>query len=198
MINNRERALIEFFGAIDGIYGPNYECKYYPCHFEEQDCSLCFCPFYPCLIYKLGGEITVSTDGKYVWSCKNCWWIHKKENVEDIIGYFSGFSKQMLAEENWYFFNRALQTILFGEEVGENTGKAYNLMPANFYGSDCSEIDNAEFIAVKISNFEIESLRKIKNLDEAEDGDILIPEKTGNFLRGKYKDSFVECMLECY
>ena len=23
-------------------------CQYYPCHFHNQDCTFCFCPFYPC------------------------------------------------------------------------------------------------------------------------------------------------------
>ncbi|MDP6613031.1 MAG: cysteine-rich small domain-containing protein, partial [Candidatus Hydrothermarchaeota archaeon] len=24
------------------------KCEYYPCHFQGQDCTWCFCPFYPC------------------------------------------------------------------------------------------------------------------------------------------------------
>jgi threonine-phosphate decarboxylase len=31
-----------------GPLGSNRECNYYPCHFESQDCTFCFCPFYPC------------------------------------------------------------------------------------------------------------------------------------------------------
>nr|WP_269850484.1 cysteine-rich small domain-containing protein [Methanosarcina horonobensis] len=28
--------------------GGRKTCEYYPCHFEGQNCTFCFCPFYPC------------------------------------------------------------------------------------------------------------------------------------------------------
>lgn len=56
------------------------DCEYYPCHFPGHDCTFCFCPFYPCLDSLTGGRYVISRKtGKYVWSCKKCDWIHKKD-----------------------------------------------------------------------------------------------------------------------
>jgi len=57
-------------------------CRYYPCHFEGQDCRFCFCPFYPCGDTSTGGRWIISSKGKRVWSCKNCHWIHRPEVAE--------------------------------------------------------------------------------------------------------------------
>jgi len=57
-------------------------CRYYPCHFEGQDCRFCFCPFYPCGDSSTGGRWIVSSKGKRVWSCRNCHWIHRREVAE--------------------------------------------------------------------------------------------------------------------
>jgi len=46
-------------------------CDRFPCHFLEQDCSLCFCPFYPCLDMRTGGK---EKDGS--WCCESCHIIH--------------------------------------------------------------------------------------------------------------------------
>ncbi|VVB70006.1 Cysteine-rich small domain protein [uncultured archaeon] len=46
-------------------------CERYPCHFSEQDCVFCFCPFYPCLDSRTGGR----ADGEN-WSCNGCSLIH--------------------------------------------------------------------------------------------------------------------------
>jgi histidinol-phosphate aminotransferase len=59
------------------------ECKYYPCHFEDQDCTFCFCPFFPCEDNTKGEFIVGKKRGK-VWTCKNCNDIHKLEIVEKI------------------------------------------------------------------------------------------------------------------
>ncbi len=64
-----------------GIKGPNRECSYYPCHFPNQDCTFCYCPFYPCLDERLG-KFKISSKGEKVWSCKNCDWIHTREVAE--------------------------------------------------------------------------------------------------------------------
>ena len=29
------------------VVGSDESCEYYPCHFVGQDCTWCFCPFYP-------------------------------------------------------------------------------------------------------------------------------------------------------
>ena len=60
-------------------------CEYYPCHASLDDCTFCFCPFYPCLDDLTGGRFVASEKtGKDVWSCKRCEWIHKKETARNI------------------------------------------------------------------------------------------------------------------
>lgn len=59
--------------------GSNLECEYHPCHFEGQDCTFCYCPFYPCGDGSTGGAWIKD---KGVWSCLNCKWIHEKSTVE--------------------------------------------------------------------------------------------------------------------
>jgi len=193
MKSERERALIDLFAAMEDLAGSAPECYHYPCHFEGQDCSLCFCPFYPCLIYRLGGELIVSSTGSYVWSCQNCRWVHEKENVEEIVTYFSAFPRQFLVEADWRFFSKSLQEILFGEELGREEGVAYNLMPANFYGCECEPANSGEFLDIIIDGFRIVSVRKIDRMDEAEG--VVIPEKSGNTIVGMDEGGFVRCTL---
>ncbi|MCS7143525.1 MAG: hypothetical protein NZ879_00705 [Archaeoglobaceae archaeon] len=187
-----ERGLIDLFTAMNSLVGSAYECKYYPCHFEDQDCSLCFCIFYPCLLYRFG-EIVFSHSGKAVWSCKNCFWIHEKDHVEEVITYFSAYPRQFLVEADWYFFNRALQEILFGRELGYSIGEAYNLMPANFYGFNCREARDGSFLAVRIKEGFLE-LRELKDFEDLRD-EILIPQKFAKILRGFDGKGYVECEL---
>lgn len=63
--------------------GPNEECPYYNCHFEGQDCSLCFCPLYPCLDGALG-KMVLTKKGTEVWSCEDCYWIHRNDVASEI------------------------------------------------------------------------------------------------------------------
>ncbi len=58
--------------------GPRRDCEYYPCHFEGQDCTWCFCPLYPCLDEDLG-EWVRSRNGSRVWGCQNCDLVHREE-----------------------------------------------------------------------------------------------------------------------
>uniref|UniRef100_A0A7C3M9A6 Cysteine-rich small domain-containing protein n=1 Tax=Archaeoglobus fulgidus TaxID=2234 RepID=A0A7C3M9A6_ARCFL len=189
-MNPRERALIDLFAAIEGLSGSALECPHYPCHYEGQDCSLCYCPFYPCLIYRLGGEIVVSSSGKYVWSCKDCHWIHEKENVEEVLSYFSSFPRQLLVEADWRFFSKSLQEILFGEEIGFEINNAYNLTPANIYGFECEPLSEGQFLDVSIENFMISDIRKLSEPERAEG--VIIPEKSGRVLIG-YHNGFLKC-----
>lgn len=182
MNENRERALVELFSALDGVYGTNYECKYYPCHFYGQDCTFCYCPFYPCLIYDLGGELILTEDG-YVWSCKGCNWVHVRENAEEIIHRLEGYPRQRLVEEDWFFYSRVLQEVLYGEERGIWIGKSYNLMPVILRGKECEEVEDVEFLAATIEDFEVVDVRRIKLLEEA-NGEILIPLKVGGEVYG--------------
>lgn len=58
--------------------GSNTECAYYPCHHDGQDCTFCYCPFYPCNDKEVGGEEIVSRRGRPVWSCKHCHFMHDR------------------------------------------------------------------------------------------------------------------------
>ncbi len=55
-------------------------CERYPCHFPEQDCTFCFCPFYPCMDPRTGGCI----EGED-WCCEACTLIHLSEVSETIM-----------------------------------------------------------------------------------------------------------------
>ncbi|NPB01780.1 MAG: hypothetical protein GXO28_02580 [Methanopyri archaeon] len=54
--------------------GPNEDCDYYPCHYEGQDCTWCFCPLYPCEDESLG-EWVKTREGE-VWGCADCTMVH--------------------------------------------------------------------------------------------------------------------------
>lgn len=49
-------------------------CERFPCHSLEQDCSLCFCPFYPCRDRRTGGK-----EQEGAWNCESCQIIHRPE-----------------------------------------------------------------------------------------------------------------------
>jgi len=61
-------------------------CEYYPCHFEGQDCTFCFCPFYPCGDVRAGGELIRKSSGGTVWSCAGCILIHRGDIAEKVLG----------------------------------------------------------------------------------------------------------------
>ncbi|CAJ36196.1 adenosylcobinamide amidohydrolase [Methanocella arvoryzae] len=58
-------------------------CKYYPCHYEGQDCTYCFCPLYPCEDPELG-EWIMSSSGCPVWGCKDCTLLHHPEAAKHL------------------------------------------------------------------------------------------------------------------
>lgn len=61
----------------------NKSCAYFPCHKGLEDCTFCYCPFYPCENLEFGRYI-FTKDKHKIWSCKNCSWIHKKRVVDNI------------------------------------------------------------------------------------------------------------------
>lgn len=71
--------------AASGEPASRNTCEYYPCHFNCQDCTFCFCPFYPCEDPRTGGRWIDSTTGSKVWSCESCTIIHRNEVVQDIL-----------------------------------------------------------------------------------------------------------------
>ncbi|HIP16089.1 MAG TPA: hypothetical protein EYG77_02665 [Methanothermococcus okinawensis] len=72
------------FEKIVILCGANRDCKYYPCHFNNQVCLWCFCPFYPCYDEKLGEFIT-RKDGNKIWSCIKCSWIHRPDVACEVL-----------------------------------------------------------------------------------------------------------------
>lgn len=64
--------------------GVNKACKFFPCHTGLEDCTFCYCPFYPCLDEKLGKYVYSPKQGKSIWSCQSCSWIHKRKVTEEI------------------------------------------------------------------------------------------------------------------
>jgi histidinol-phosphate aminotransferase len=85
------RALKNILSSASKINSPvpMAECSFRPCHFEGQDCRICFCPFYPCLDNLTGGKYVRGRLGGKVWSCADCTWIHRKEPVDKIISEFN-------------------------------------------------------------------------------------------------------------
>ena len=63
-------------------------CQYYPCHKDMEDCSLCYCPIYPCEEEGLGKFY------KGVWDCSNCNIVHKKEIVWQIQSIIRQYAKK--------------------------------------------------------------------------------------------------------
>ena len=68
------------------LAGSKKKCEYYPCHdLDVIDCTFCFCSFYPCEDDLTGGEIVTTENGKVVWGCKNCVWIHKPKVAQKVL-----------------------------------------------------------------------------------------------------------------
>ncbi len=74
------------------------DCEYYPCHFAGQDCTFCFCPFYPCENIKTGGELIHRSTGGTVWSCAGCNLIHQGQIADKVLKELMGGKK---IEEVW-------------------------------------------------------------------------------------------------
>ena len=62
-----------------GWIGSNLDCPYHPCHFEGQDCTFCYCPFYPCNDKRYGFDLYRKKFDDYVWDCKDCLMIHDQD-----------------------------------------------------------------------------------------------------------------------
>lgn len=67
-----------------GDIGQNLSCPYHPCHFRGQNCSFCYCPFYPCNDGRLGYSVR-GHRGDDVWSCEDCLFIHRDFLVKDVM-----------------------------------------------------------------------------------------------------------------
>jgi len=71
------------------VVGSDESCEYYPCHFVGQDCTWCFCPFYPCGDEQTGGTWKRAKDGSLVWDCSLCFWIHRSEVAARLMQIFT-------------------------------------------------------------------------------------------------------------
>lgn len=93
-----------------GRMGSNTSCEYYPCHFEGQDCTFCFCPFYPCKDERTGGQWVESSGGGKVWSCLYCEMVHRPEIVDDMLSVLTekGINEESV-KEAW---KKAMETRL--------------------------------------------------------------------------------------
>ena len=67
-----------------GWIGPNRRCDYHPSHFEGQDCTFCYCPFYPCEDTDLG-DFIVGRRGNRIWNCSDCLFIHRTPVVKFVL-----------------------------------------------------------------------------------------------------------------
>lgn len=63
----------------------NKFCAYYPCHDPLEDCTFCYCPFYPCGIDTLGYNIHVEASGQDVWACDRCTYFHRTKTVDRLL-----------------------------------------------------------------------------------------------------------------
>ena len=77
-----KKKVTEEFAA--GDIGSNHSCDYHPCHFKGQNCSLCYCPFYPCHDGRLGNLIHSEKAGD-IWSCEDCLIIHRDPFVSYVL-----------------------------------------------------------------------------------------------------------------
>ena len=68
-----------------GWIGCNRKCKYNPCHYEGQDCTFCYCPFYPCNDTRFGKELDRPKMNDTVWACDTCLMIHDTDVCKYII-----------------------------------------------------------------------------------------------------------------
>ena len=66
------------------------DCPYFPCHFPDQRCDFCYCPFYPCGDENPGQWLESSKGGK-VWNCARCTLLHEPE-IADHLKKFPGAS----------------------------------------------------------------------------------------------------------
>lgn len=63
------------------------DCPYYPCHPASEgkvleNCLFCYCPLYPCGMEERGGTWITGKDGRPLWDCSGCLYIHQNNTVD--------------------------------------------------------------------------------------------------------------------
>ncbi len=85
-MHDKGRKLIKKAMKRGTIMGLDKECSYLPCHEGLEDCTFCFCPFYPCYDPSTGGFEKISTTtNEAVWACSSCIFPHKTANAKEIL-----------------------------------------------------------------------------------------------------------------
>lgn len=82
VVNNLARKHINKVLLRSETMGSNPSCRYYPCSFAGQDCTFCFCPFYPCMLGY--GKYVTSGTGRKIWDCSGCRIIHEPEVASQV------------------------------------------------------------------------------------------------------------------
>ena len=113
-----------------GWIGCNKACEYNPCHFTGQDCTFCFCPFYPCNDTDLGSEL-IGKRGQKVWNCTDCLFIHRAPVCRFIISEVERLGIQEAgdprfkdifreAKERFYHQGKALMVVGATSDAGKS------------------------------------------------------------------------------
>lgn len=68
-----------------GWIGSNLGCEYHPCHFQGQDCTFCYCPFYPCMDERYGFDLYRPKFKDHVWDCERCHLIHDTDVCKHVM-----------------------------------------------------------------------------------------------------------------
>ncbi len=85
-MHEKGRVLINKAMKKNKTKGLDQECEYLPCHDGLEDCTFCYCPFYPCNKKDTGGFEKISDrTGKPVWACSSCIFTHKTLNAKKIL-----------------------------------------------------------------------------------------------------------------
>ncbi|MFX1274813.1 MAG: cysteine-rich small domain-containing protein [Promethearchaeota archaeon] len=93
-MHEKGRILIKKAMKEKKIKGPDQNCEYLPCHESLEDCTFCYCPFYPCYREDTGGfEKISSRTGQPVWACSSCIFNHKTKNAKKILEGLLEFDK---------------------------------------------------------------------------------------------------------
>ena len=114
----------------------NQACSYFPCHEDLEDCTFCYCPFYPCREEGLGRYVYSSRFNKKVWSCKSCNWIHQRNTVDRIYSLIRKHDSYLREDISAAKTNGAKNKILPDKQTGivvlghgSRLKKANNLIP---------------------------------------------------------------------
>lgn len=85
-MHDKGRILIKKAMKRKKITGLDRKCEFIPCYDGLEDCTFCYCPFYPCYQDNTGGcEKESFRTSLLVWMCSSCNLPHKTENAKKIL-----------------------------------------------------------------------------------------------------------------